>query len=86
MKIRDLHARVNNSTDVFTMDSGGLEIIADDGQTLFSMRLVGNTLMLSAGSTCKHSGLLLDDSFVIKPRAANCVDIVKVEYKGRVGD
>lgn len=83
MKIRDLHAKVNGNTDVFTMTSGGLEIMADDGKTLFSMRLVGNTLMLSAGSTCKHAGMILDDSFVIKPRAANCVDIVKSEYETR---
>lgn len=80
MKIRDLHATINGNTEIFTMPSGGIEIIADDGKTLFSLRLEGNSLLLSSGQTCKHNGEVLRDDFMIKPRASNCVDIVKTKY------
>lgn len=81
MKIRDLHATLNGNKEITELPSGGLEIIADDGRPLFSIRLQDNVLYVSSGMVCKHNGVMLDDSFVISPRAANCVDLVKVEYK-----
>lgn len=81
MKIRDLHATINGNKETFTMPSGGIEIVADDGKTLFSIRQEGNDLLLSSGQSCKNNGELLRDDFVIKPRASNCVGIIKVKYE-----
>jgi len=80
VKIRDLHATVNGNDKEIIFDSGGIEIVADDGNTLFSLRLEDNELLISSGNICKHNDAVLEDRFVIKPRAANCVDLVRVEY------
>ncbi len=82
MNTRDLHAKVNGREEVIIFPSGGLEILADDGKTLFSVRLEGNELIITGGNMCNHKGNLLDDTFVIKPRSPNCVNLVKVEYVG----
>jgi hypothetical protein len=81
MKIRDLHATVNGIDKITEFPSGGIEIVADDGRTLFSIRLEGNILLIAAGHVCKHGDVLLDDRFFIRPRAANCVDLIKPEYE-----
>ena len=93
MKIRDLFATLNKDKTVtqavmyelmpdIELPSGGLEVVGDDGRALFSLKLDGNVLHISAGSVCRQSdGTLLDDRFVISPVAANCVDIIKAPYK-----
>ena len=81
MKVRCSHASVNGNDEITEFSSGGIEIISDDGKRLFQIRVEDNVLMVAAGDYCKHNGKILDDSFIIKPRAANCIDIVKPEYK-----
>ena len=80
MKIRDAHARINGCDEVFEMPSGGINIIADDGQTLFSIDLDDNVLKIEAGHVCKHGGRILDDKYHIRPRAGNLITITKDEY------
>ena len=82
MKIRDSFAILNADKTVTELPSGGLEVVGDDGRALFSLKLDGNVLCISAGSVCRQSdGTLLDDRFVIRPVADNCVDIIKVPCK-----
>jgi hypothetical protein len=36
---------------------------------------------MMAGHICRHGDVLLDDRFLIRPRAANCVDLIKPVYE-----
>ncbi len=80
MKIRDAHAIVNGNKETTDLDSGGLQIIADDGHTLLTIYLDGNVLKISSGNMCKHAGKILDDRFSIKPVASNMIELVIDEY------
>lgn len=81
MKVRDGFAKLNGDETTTDMPSGSLDIVADDGRTLFSLRLKGNVLEVDAGHVCKHGDELLDDRFSISPRAANLIDISKNRYE-----
>lgn len=81
MKVRDSHARINGQFETITMPSGGIDILSDCGRILFSIDIKDNVLHISGGSVCKHNGRLLDDRFVISPRASNCVDLIKTVYQ-----
>ena len=80
MKIRDAHARINGDKTVYEMPSGGINIIADDGNTLFSIDLKDNVLSLKSGHVCRHGDRILDDRYSIRPRASNLIEVVKSEY------
>ncbi len=82
MKIRDSHATINGDKTEYEMPSGGLEIIASDGKTLFSINLnQDGSIRVDAGSYCRHNGAILEDRFRIAPVAANVVAIFKLENK-----
>jgi hypothetical protein len=80
--VRDSFATLNGDGKVITMPSGGLEIVAEDGRTMFEISLKGNVLHVSGGCVCKFAdGKLYDDRFMIRPVAGNCVDLVKNKYE-----
>lgn len=81
MKVRDLQAQLDGDDTVVAMPSGGLEIVGDDGRTLFSISLKDNVLRVDAGSISKHGGKILDHNFLIAVRASNCINIIKTELK-----
>ena len=81
MKIRDSQAQLNGDETCYVMPSKGLEIVADDGRTLFSISLKDNVLRVDSGAFCKHGGTLLDNEFLIAPHAANCVKLIKKVYE-----
>lgn len=81
MKIRDSFSRINGIDTVLEMPSGGLDILGEDNRVMFSISLKDDTLYIDGGDTCKLNGKMLDSKFVIKPKAANCVELVKIEYK-----
>ena len=83
MNVRDSHASLNNDKTVFTCPSGGLQIIADDGKTLFDISLLqgGAEIAIEAGIYCEHGGKRYQDLYVISPKASNLVYIRKLEYK-----
>ncbi len=81
MKIRDSHASINNDKTEYEMPSGGLDIIADDGRTLFSIRQQADgSIEVHSGSFAKHNGKLLHDRLEIRPRSANNVIIFRPLY------
>lgn len=80
MKIRDAHASINGSSEFFEMPSGGLDILSEDGRPLFGLRIKDNVLHLNAGHTAKINGVIYEETFVIKPLASNCVEIIKNKY------
>lgn len=80
MKVRDLKAQVNGCNEVTVMPSGGLEVVADDGNTLFEITLKGGVLRVSGGGFCQHGGLIYDHTISVKPVASNRLDIIKDEW------
>lgn len=73
MQIRDSHAAVNGVFNTKSMPSGSIDIIANDGNVLFSVRLKDGQLEISAGGVCKHDGQLLDEGLLVAPRYRNQV-------------
>lgn len=81
MKIRDSFATINGDSNIIEMPSNGLEIVADDGRTLFRINLnKDGSIDVDTGMLCKHSGKLLDTGMTIRPRATNIVKIERPEY------
>lgn len=84
MKIRDMHSTLSGDKTEYTMPSGGLQIIADDGRTMFTVRLAKEGhIEVSGGSFCKHGGKILDDLLIVEPRACNLVYVRRMEYAER---
>lgn len=79
IKIRDLEAQLNGDDEVICMPSGGLEIVGDDGKILFTITLKGNVLRVDGGNICRHEGKILDNEFLIEPRASNYINLIKKE-------
>jgi hypothetical protein len=81
MKVRDCHARLNGVKDETEMPSGGLQIIADNGDTLYEVYLNDDgSLRVSVNGVCKHGGVLLDDRPLIRLKAANCFEVFRPKY------
>ena len=81
MKIRDGYATLNGDKTEHTMPSNSLDIIADDGRTLFGITLnKDGTIRLDTGHVCKHQGILLDDQIQLRPIASNAVLVLRPEY------
>ena len=81
MKIRDTHIRLPHDAD-HAEYSSGIDIVADDGRTLFSIRMVDKrTIEISAGLVCKQDDVIVDDSFVIRPVSVNRIQIRRILYK-----
>jgi len=72
IKARDSFAELNGVKDVLTFPNG-IEILAEDGRTLFTLTLTDDGLEVSAGITCKHGGLVRTSALVMHPKASNCI-------------
>lgn len=81
MKIRDSHASVQGDFSTITMPSGGLEVVGDDGRTLYTIKLDGGKLNVMAGGICKFDGVVLDDKLSILPLYRNSVVIERPKYE-----
>lgn len=82
MKIRDSHATINGDPTEYEMPSGSLDIIAEDGRSLFSIReLEGGVVEIHSGCVTKHGGVLLDDRMYVIPRSSNQVFIQRPKYR-----
>jgi len=82
LRIRDGHAMLNGDKTEYTMDSGSVDIIAEDGRTMFGIRLCKDySLEIDSGVVCKNGGILHDDAFDIRPISSNRIRLTKPEYK-----
>lgn len=70
------------SVEEFTSISE-LDIIADDGKTLFNLRLndIGELEISTGGSVVKHNKTMLDSKLVISPVSGNSINISRLKYK-----
>jgi len=81
MKIRDSYIRLPHDAD-HAEYSSGIDIIADDGYTLFSILMIDKrTIEVSAGTVCKQDNVLIDDVFQIRPISVNRIQIQRDLYK-----
>ena len=80
MEIRDSFAVINGDNKTITIPSNGLDIVADDGRTLFGISIKDNVLRIDAGNFCKIGDKIFDDKLIIKPIAVNCIELTKCEY------
>lgn len=81
MKIRDNHATLNGDKTVFTMPSGGLEIINENGDTLFGINLnPDGSLKINAGQFCWHNGTLFNEILLVQPVATNVITVSRIIY------
>lgn len=81
MKVIDSHSVLNGNTEAINIDSDSLDIIADNGKTLFTIKQQRDGITISGGSFCKHNGKLLDTYLNIRPIASNVVFVSRDEYK-----
>lgn len=77
MKIRD-----DGSEEIFDIPLNGFEILADDGRSLYSLRMNSKGILeISVIGVCKHHNTLLDDNLLISPYGTNSIKIARPEYK-----
>jgi hypothetical protein len=82
VKVRDKHATINGTADDVTNFPNGIEIVTDDGRSLFDISLnEDGTLEIFGGTHCKFNNKILTDNFTIQPLAFNCVRLIKNEHK-----
>lgn len=81
MKIRDRNATLYGDETCYVMPSGGLEVVGEDGRTLFSIELEDGILKVQTGTACKHGGKVLDNRLVVIPHSANYVSIARPPYE-----
>lgn len=79
--IRDGFATINGDKTVCEMPSGSLEIVAQDGRTLFSISIDSEgAIIIWGGSVCKHHERILDDKLILFPVSSNKVCIARPEH------
>jgi len=82
MRIRDSYATLSKDETEYDMPSGGVQIIADDGRTLFDIALTGdNSIQVSVGGVCKSGGQTWDSGILLKPVASNTVKIYRPPFQ-----
>jgi len=81
VKIRDKHATINGDKTIYEMPSGGIEVIGDDGKTLFIVSESDGRLEVAVSSVMKHKGKLFDDRITVEPKSANRIYCVRPLYK-----
>jgi len=81
MKIRDSFAKINGDNTIHELPSNELQILADDGNTLFEISMVDGGIEIDSGLVCKHENKILDTGLRIIPRASNVFRVKRPEYK-----
>lgn len=78
LKIRDGHATVNGDKTEYTMPSGCLDIIAEDGRALFCITLADDGgVDISASGHCRHMKTVLEDVLLLQPRSSNVIRVYR---------
>jgi hypothetical protein len=76
MKIRDFTAARAGNISTADIGPGGLEIMADDGKALFTIRLKDGILTIySVSETVRHGGIKFMPGLVVDRISENSVEI-----------
>lgn len=78
MKIRDSYGEKK-----IDLPSGGVLIIAEDGRTLFEIRLArgGVGIEISGGDVCKVQDVIYDEQITVAPVSSNRIRVFRQPYK-----
>ena len=76
MKIKDTDTGV-----VHEFTGTQIEILADDGNTLYHLVDQPEGMHVFAGDVCKHKGFMLDTTLQITPICCNAVSIQREVYR-----
>lgn len=82
MKVRDSYDVINGVSRITEMVSSGLDIVADDGKTLFTIHLVDDGIEIATGGLCKHQGKVLDSPIRVLPIGRNRIVIEREVFEG----
>jgi len=75
-------AVLNGDETTYEPPSGEIEIMADDGRSLFSIRQEADgSIEVRTGSVCKQGGVILDTGILIRPHVSNSVQIFREPYR-----
>ena len=83
MRIKCSHSGFTGApeAEVFEFPSKTIDILADDGRTLFCIKQKDDgSIDVSSGSFCKHNEVMLDGQLIIQPVATNVVNVSRNEY------
>lgn len=80
--VRDSMTTINGNDDKIEMPSHGMEILANDGNALFSVYIRDDGgIEISTGVSCvKHCGKILDGAVIVQPMSANRVVVYRAPY------
>lgn len=81
LNIRDSNAGLGGDFTTHSMPSGSLDIVGDDGRTLFTIAMKDGRLEVQSGHICKHAGVIYAQNISIMPHASNMVSIVRAIYE-----
>lgn len=80
MKIRDRFAGISDDSVVLNFENG-IQIVADDGRTLFDIHLNGGCLVVNGGDDCVFEGKNLEGRLFMKPHSSNQITVFKPEKR-----
>lgn len=83
MKIRETYKDPNTlrSGDVIDLEHNSIEMLADDGRTMYTIDLNGSgELSVHASSVVKHNGRLLDSTLLLSAKGPNWFIIKRANY------
>lgn len=78
MKIRPTYMQEGE----FVAEHGPIEIVADDGRSLYTIDLKEDgSLDIHTSGFVKHNDKILDSGLYVKPHACNMIKVFREEYK-----
>ena len=80
MKIQTFKDRVDGKDNAISIDANGLEILSDDGKTLYRLTLADGNLTVIAGGFCVHENRQLDETIMVQPLSTNKISIERKTY------
>lgn len=81
LKVRDSHAVLNGIKAEYEMPSGSLDIIGQDGKTLFCISVEEGQLKVCASGQIKHGKTVLGDQLAVMAEANNVVKVFRLPYE-----
>ena len=67
--------------EIHSMPGNEFDILADDGRTLFTLRLNDDgTLIIEAGMTAKHNDVMLAEQLTIMPLDSRRIEIRRIKH------
>ena len=80
MRIQKFSDRIDGKESIIDINKNGLEILSDDGGTLYRLTMENGKLMVVTGGFCEHENQQLDDVLLVQPLASKKVALERRVY------